>query len=872
MKKSVVAIAAFILLGGVFALPSVAFAAPLVCTDKGEPGCFTLVKDTQGNWAQTQASWNACDSLYQNEYPDFSNGTRLNTACRYTQEGVEYTKFYAQNISYDAQGKYQGTFIDTQTYDKSGNQVTRLSTRTDNNGKTVMLTGTADQTNAVTKGLSGQDCSSFTGFFSCLITVPSLLIAGILQGFVDLLYWLLFGLVWLSASMLDFSTTLLVMNMGKFVNSSSAAGIQAAWLVVRDIANIGIIGGLIATAISTILQISNYSAQKWLAKLIIAAVLVNFSYFFAGAIIDSSNFLATAIYNDMVTTKDGCTPQTCTLTWRFMQTTNFQNLHDNLTEVNSDQSFQQAQSAQKAAGAATQNTNLGPWMTLLVDILSVVFELMTIFIFLSALALITGRFVALIFILITSPVGIAGTAIPGLSKYARQWWNILFAQAFFAPVFFILLNFSFRVLEGAKSGILAGASEGAGTQAMGIILTFLVTSTFMFLSLKTAKSMSAVGKEYFEPIYKGAEMLMGGSAKLYQSGLKAAGNVAGTETIGRAGVAAGEYYRDKIAPRGWIFGKRADQIPVVAALSRKLQGGLLTGLGGAKFGGKESYADTKKNRLETSGTMSEKQSDFKKEKKANAAIALADEKEKEVEAEEAKSERAEVPVGAGGPYGGTPEEKAPSDGGSGGGTSGGGASKGSAGALPSGATGGETASGGGTGTTPKVESGGSAPGGESPTRLKPAATREEGAGREGFDTLPQRAPLHADIPPLNVPDGQEMGSEEELGYFALENQRAALYDEDGKFLRLETPGEVLERTRMRPQDFVTRDEKTKKLRIKTYEELHEQYFGRITIGAHNADGSPKLDNKGNPVDEGQEGLRARMKGDMRGIIRVKTKS
>ena len=60
-----------------------------------------------------------------------------------------------------------------------------------------------------------------------------------------------------------------------------------------------------------------------------------------------------------------------------------------------------------------------------------------IFVFLSAIALLIGRFVSLIFILITSPIGIAGTAIPGIAKYAKEWWSILFAQAFFAPVYFL---------------------------------------------------------------------------------------------------------------------------------------------------------------------------------------------------------------------------------------------------------------------------------------------------------------------------------------------------------------------------------------------------------------------------------------------------
>ena len=169
-------------------------------------------------------------------------------------------------------------------------------------------------------------------------------------------------MVWLSASLLDYCVAQLVVNMGIFVNSTSASGTQTAWQIMRDLANIGIIGGLVATAIATILQIQNYSANKLLARLIIAALLVNFSYFFAGAIIDSSNYLATAVYNDMTTAVSGCsTAGSCTLTSEFMQVTNFQSLHDDMTSTNSPSSL-----------ASTSSANLGPWMTVLVDILSIV--------------------------------------------------------------------------------------------------------------------------------------------------------------------------------------------------------------------------------------------------------------------------------------------------------------------------------------------------------------------------------------------------------------------------------------------------------------------------------------------------------------------
>ena len=469
------------------------------------------------------------------------------------------------------------------------------------------------------------DITGFVSFFSCLGSDPSALFALLLQGFFDLLYWVIFALVWLSAELLDFCANQLVVQMGTFVDSTSASGIQAAWQIMRDLANIGIIGGLVAIAISTILQIEKYRANKFLAQLIIAALLVNFSYFFAGAIIDASNYLATVVYTDMTQSVTGCTAQSpCSITWDFMQVTNFQKLHDDLTSSNGTNltgGINQEQSNTTGTVAAPSSTkNIGPWMTLLVDILSVVFELVTIFVFLSAVALLIGRFVSLVFLLITSPVGIAGSAIPGVAKYAKEWWNILFAQAFFAPVYFLLLDFSFRVLSVAKNGILLGGAQAAGTQTLGIILTFIITSAFMLMSLRVAKQMSDVGKQYLGDIYKGANALAGWMPKAYTGMLKTTGGALGTESLGRFSDTALDRYNKMMARQPTTMLGRGLRAITPDKFIKK---GLET-VSKAKFGGDESFLEARARRIGRRGELDLVRERQKAEKAMDAAVPAAD--------------------------------------------------------------------------------------------------------------------------------------------------------------------------------------------------------------------------------------------------------
>ena len=75
------------------------------------------------------------------------------------------------------------------------------------------------------------------------------------------------------------------------------AAFITAWVTVRDIANIFIVLGLIAIAVTIILKLRDYDAKKLLVPLIIVALLVNFSNVICGLIIDVSNILIISFIN-----------------------------------------------------------------------------------------------------------------------------------------------------------------------------------------------------------------------------------------------------------------------------------------------------------------------------------------------------------------------------------------------------------------------------------------------------------------------------------------------------------------------------------------------------------------------------------------------
>jgi hypothetical protein len=65
-----------------------------------------------------------------------------------------------------------------------------------------------------------------------------------------------------------------------------------AWRVVRDFVNLGFVLAIIAIAIGFILRIQTYGSQRTLTRLIVAAILVNFSLVIAGVFIDAANIVS----------------------------------------------------------------------------------------------------------------------------------------------------------------------------------------------------------------------------------------------------------------------------------------------------------------------------------------------------------------------------------------------------------------------------------------------------------------------------------------------------------------------------------------------------------------------------------------------------
>lgn len=462
----------------------------------------------------------------------------------------------------------------------------------------------------------------------------------------QVLVWITLFILSIVGAFLNFIVNEFVIGMGRYITAENAIAVREGWTIIRDLANIAIIGGLVATAIGTIIQAKSYGVSQNLARLILAALLVNFSYFVAGAIIDVSNFTARAAYESLICNPaQGETAENCGIASKIAEVVDF----DQISAFGLAASSFINPVAGVATGAVLQGDvasqlleTVTPSRNATYNVMLLIFICVTTFVFLSVIALLVGRFVVLIFLLITSPIGIAGMGVPFLKHYSEEWWKALTNQAMFAPVFLILAGIALGILEEFKNALLfIGRSGEAGTyfQAglndalrgmVGVVAMFTVAIGFIWAALSVAKKMSAEGAERFQDIYKATGAAFGWMPKAYRGLVMAVPKTAAfgagvllRDTIGRR---AHDY---AIKYRKWAEQNRPDQKgPVSSALDRALKE-QLDRVAGQQFFGAKGYHDLHEAKKARRADLGRGELEQELRGKAEGKLAKADQEELE---------------------------------------------------------------------------------------------------------------------------------------------------------------------------------------------------------------------------------------------------
>lgn len=282
-------------------------------------------------------------------------------------------------------------------------------------------------------------------------------------------------------------------------------GINIGWTAFRDISNIVIIGVFAFIAISIILGNKTFGDKKLVARVLVIAILINFSLLFTKMIIDASNFTAGQFY---AATQEGG--------------------GKTLSQIIDENKPGQGASASKGtdffsggfaqSGIAGQFVNFlgvtgvadtysslknvgdkndSGWVMLVHAIFAMLLLLGAAIVLFYGSFLLISRAVILIFLLLTSAIAFASHLIPKMSDGQfgwSAWWKSLLGSAVLAPLLMIFLYITLQIASNlqAKSGTLGSLiSQDADGGDINALFAYLIVLGLLFGSFKLASSFSS---------------------------------------------------------------------------------------------------------------------------------------------------------------------------------------------------------------------------------------------------------------------------------------------------------------------------------------------------------------------------------------------
>ncbi|MEK7664723.1 MAG: hypothetical protein AAB361_01120 [Patescibacteria group bacterium] len=252
-------------------------------------------------------------------------------------------------------------------------------------------------------------------------------------------------------------------------NEVIASVVLHGWAIVRDFANMFIVLGFVVIGIATILRIREYEAQKLLPKLIIVALLINFSLLICGIVIDATNI--TMRYFTQISR-----PTTIIQTYQSL--------------IASDEVSKVIENEVKKAGKA-ELKKIEAYV-LGYGGVSVLFTIVAMIFFVYGILLLF-RYVALICLVILSPLAFVCSVFPATRQIYEKWKSqfIQWAIIGIPTAFFVYLG-TFLLVSMKNANLLA-SGPGSPVNPAGVSLAFWIPTAFMLFAYSLIFQISAIG-------------------------------------------------------------------------------------------------------------------------------------------------------------------------------------------------------------------------------------------------------------------------------------------------------------------------------------------------------------------------------------------
>jgi hypothetical protein len=295
----------------------------------------------------------------------------------------------------------------------------------------------------------------------------------------------------------------IMINPGNVQKVLGNPAIYSAWAFVRDFLNMAFILVLLFSAFCTIFQIEQYNYKKVLWKIVLMALLVNFSFPITRFIIDSSNILMYSL-----------------LKTNIFATATPVDMNSGLAKISQFGDLDKLMLFDERSDTASL-------------LATTVMFFMLAMTFLAIGVLLMIRLIALAIIIIFSPIAFTGSIIPGISAQASKWWDNLIKYSFFGPIMIFGIVLCVGLMQNMGSALQSTKSEG---NFIGTLLAVSVPIVLLWMVMGVAQSMSIAG----------AGAVMGAA----QGAIKWAGKAPGKAAWWGIKKGAKKFERDVLASRG----------------------------------------------------------------------------------------------------------------------------------------------------------------------------------------------------------------------------------------------------------------------------------------------------------------------------------
>lgn len=278
--------------------------------------------------------------------------------------------------------------------------------------------------------------------------------------------------------------------------------VTTGFKITLDLANLGFVLGIIVVAYATILRTGTYTLKQTLSKLIVAAILINFSFAIAGLFIDFSNVLGFYFI------KEASSGNILTFGENLANSLNLQKLSGGTGIFN----FKDMPDG-LAGFLSFGSSYLESIATITI---TAIFSVLIVIVFFAIAFMLLIRHLYLTVLLIMMPIAWLFWAFPNWYGLWGKWWDKFLQWNIFLPVvsFFIYLS----IISSQKIGELVGSSaQGLNTldaassltafnvSGMQAIVQTIVQAGLLFAGLMVANSLGISGAS--------AAMKMAGSVK-----------------------------------------------------------------------------------------------------------------------------------------------------------------------------------------------------------------------------------------------------------------------------------------------------------------------------------------------------------------------